>query len=420
VAFVEDASRSGGADVTIVLVGTLDTKGTEIAFARDVVADAGAETYVVDVGVLGDPEFPPDTPAERVAEAADTSLEALRRAGDRNEAMAAMGRGAARIVTRLHAEGRLDGVFGLGGSSNTSVAATAMRSLPIGVPKLIVSTMASGDVSPYVGVRDIALLHSVADIAGLNALSRTVVENGARAVVGMAEGDRTVETERSTVAITMFGVTTPCVRTARQYFEKRGYETVVFHATGTGGRAMEVLIREGLIDGVLDVTTTELTDELVGGVLSAGPDRLRAAGECGLPQVVVPGATDVINFGPAGSVPSAFDGRQRVAHNPQVTLVRTTTSEATAVGAEIATKLDDATGPTAVALPLEGTSELAVAGEPFHDPAADEALFEAVRDGLGDDVERLERPTHINDPAFARRIARKLDAYLRATGAAPT
>ncbi|GAB6861179.1 Tm-1-like ATP-binding domain-containing protein [Haloplanus litoreus] len=405
--------------MTIVVVGTLDTKGEEIAFARDVIEDAGAETHVVDVGVLGDPPFDPDTPATAVAEAAGTSLGALRQGGDRNGAMAAMGEGAARVVTRLHAAGRLDGVFGLGGSSNTSMAATAMRALPIGVPKLIVSTMASGDVNPYVGVSDIAMLHAVADVAGLNTVSRTVIANGARAVVGMVDGGRAVETDRPTVAITMFGVTTPCVRAAREVFETRGYETVVFHATGTGGRAMETLIREGLIDGVLDVTTTELTDELVGGVLSAGPDRLRAAGECGIPQVVVPGATDVINFGPEASVPAAFDGRRQVAHTPQVTLIRTTAKEAAAVGAEIATKLDGATGPTTVALPLDGTSKLAVAGEPFHDPTADTALFEAIRDGVGDDVDRLEVETHINDPAFARRIAETLDASLRATGAAP-
>jgi uncharacterized protein (UPF0261 family) len=280
--------------MSIVIVGTLDTKGEVIAFARDVVADAGAEPHVVDAGVLGEPAFDPDTSAATVASAADTSLDALRRAGDRSEAMAAMaamGRGAARIVSRLHAAGDLDGVFGLGGSGNTSVAARAMRGLPIGVPKLIVSTMASWDVSPYVGVRDIAMLHSVTDLAGLDSLSRTVVENGARAVVGMTGTETSVGSDRPTVAITMFGVTTPCVRTAREYLDERGYQTLVFHATGTGGRAMERLVADGIVDGVLDVTLAELADELVGGRLSAGPDRLCAAGARGIPQVVVPGAS---------------------------------------------------------------------------------------------------------------------------------
>ncbi|WP_251343036.1 Tm-1-like ATP-binding domain-containing protein [Haloplanus halophilus] len=405
--------------MSIVIVGTLDTKEEPLGFAREVMERAGAETHVVDAGVLGDPGVEPDTTAATVAAAGDASLDALRTARDRSDAMAAMGRGAARIVTRLHAEGRLDAVFGLGGSGNTSVASRAMRALPVGVPKLIVSTMASGNVAPYVGTRDVAMLHSVVDIEGLDPISRTVVENGARAVVGMTGTDASVETDRPTVAITMFGVTTPCVRTAREYLDDRGYETLVFHATGTGGRAMEELIADGVVDGVLDVTTTELTDELAGGVLSAGPDRLRAAGRRGIPQVVVPGATDVINFGPPESVPASLDDRRRVAHNPQVTLVRTAADEAAAVGADIAAKLGDATGPTALALPLGGTSELAVEGGPFHDPEADAALFDALRDGIDDDVERIEMATDVNDPAFARRIARRLDAYLRSSGAAP-
>jgi len=405
--------------MSVVIVGTLDTKGEEIDFARDVILAQGVDVHVVDVGVMGDPEFEPDTSASDVAEAAGTTLEALREAGDRGEAIEAMGEGAATIVTRLHEEGRLDGVLGLGGSGNTSVATTAMRALPVGVPKFMVSTMASGDTEPYVGSRDIAMLYSVADIEGLNQLSRQVIANAALAMVGMVENDPDVEVEeKPTIGITMFGVTTPCVQAAREYLEDRGYETIVFHATGTGGKAMESLVEEGIIDGVLDVTTTEWADELVGGVLSAGPERLDAAGERGIPQVVSTGALDMVNFGPRDSVPEEFEGRTFHVHNPQVTLMRTTPEETAELGRIIAEKLNAATGPTALALPLGGVSMLDVEGEDFHDPAADAALFDALRDHVDDDVDLIERETDINDEAFAHAIAARLDEYMQEAGLA--
>jgi uncharacterized protein (UPF0261 family) len=406
--------------MSVVIVGTLDTKGEEIGFARDVLQSQGVDTHVVDVGVMGDPEFEPDTGANEVAEAADSTLEQLREDADRGEAMEAMGEGAATVVTRMHDDGIVDGVLGLGGSGNTSIATTAMRALPVGVPKVMVSTMASGDTEPYVGAKDVMMLYSVADIEGLNQLSRKVIANAALAMVGMVTNDSGVEVEeKPTIGVTMFGVTTPCVQTAREYLEERGYETIVFHATGTGGRAMEDLIRQGVIDGVLDVTTTEWADELVGGVLAAGPERLDAAAETGTPQVVSTGALDMVNFGPRDSVPEEFEERQFHAHNPQVTLMRTTPEETAKLGEIIAEKLNTASGPTALFLPLEGVSMLDVEGEDFHDLEADSALFDALREYLDESVELVERETDINDDAFAEAMAAKLDEYMQAAGKGP-
>src|SRR6056297_1417355 len=403
--------------MAVVIIGTLDTKGEEIEFARSVVESQGLDTHVVDVGVMGDPEIEPDTGATEVAEAGGTTLEALREGGDRGKAMEAMGEGAAAVAQRLHDDGTLDGVLGLGGSSNTSIATTAMRALPVGVPKVMVSTMASGDTEPYVGARDIAMLYSVADIEGLNQLSRRVISNAALATVGMVANEPDVEVEdKPTVGITMFGVTTPCVQHAREVLEDRGYETIVFHATGTGGKAMESLVEEGVIDGVLDITTTEWADELVGGVLSAGPDRLDAAGERGIPQVVSTGALDMVNFGPRESVPDEFEGRTFHIHNPQVTLMRTTAEENAELGEIIGEKLSAATGPTALALPLGGVSMLDVEGEDFHHPEADAALFDALREHVDEDVDLIEMDTDVNDEAFANAIAAKLDEYMREAG----
>ena len=406
--------------MSVVIVGTLDTKGAEIGFARDVLQAQGVDVYVVDTGVVGEPGIDPDTPASDVAEAAGTTLEHLREEADRGEAMTAMGEGATAIAQRMYDEGDLDGIMGLGGSGNTSIATTAMRALPVGVPKLMVSTMASGDTEPYVGARDIMMLYSVADIEGLNQLSRQVIANAALAMVGMVTNEPDVEVEeKPTIGITMFGVTTPCAKTARAYLEDRGYETIVFHATGTGGRAMENLIQEGIIDGVLDLTTTEWADELVGGVLNAGPDRLDAAGERGIPQVVSTGALDMVNFGPRESVPEVFEGRQFHVHNPQVTLMRTTPKENAELGEIIGEKLAAATGPTALALPLGGVSMLDVEGEEFHDPEADAALFDALRESVDENVDLIELETDINDEAFAERLAETLDDSMRAAGTAP-
>lgn len=391
--------------VTVVLVGTLDTKGLELAFVRDLLRARGAETLVIDAGSLGEPAFAPEVDRERVFSAAGTTIEAVRSAGDRGEAVNAAARGVAAIARSLHNEGRVSAVLALGGSAGTTIGTSAMRALPFGVPKVMVSTLASGQTRPFVGGSDIFLLHSVADIAGLNGLTRTVLANAAHAVAGMIapRAESAPIAERPRIAATMFGVTTPCVDRARKSLEAAGYEVIVFHATGVGGQAMEGLIRDGKVAGVLDLTTTELADEHVGGVLSAGPDRLEAAGRAGIPQVVSVGALDMVNFGPRGTVLERFASRRFHVHNANVTLMRTTPEECAAIGRHMAEVLARSTGPTTVMLPLGGVSAIDVPGGPFHDPEADAALFAAIREGLHGHprVKVVERPEAINDPAFA-------------------
>jgi len=399
--------------MAIVIVGTLDTKGAEHDFACGIIEDQGVDTHLIDAGVRGEPAVEADTPREEVARRGGTELEELIDADDRSEAVDTMARGAAAVAADLHEEGVLEGILSLGGSAGTTIGTTAMRALPYGVPKVMVSTMASGDTRPYVESRDIAMLYSVADVAGLNQLTRTVISNAALAVVGMTTADPDFETpDKPTVGVTMFGVTTPCVTEARALLEERGYEVLTFHATGTGGKAMEELVEQGVIGGVLDVTTTELADELVGGVLSAGPDRLEAAGEAGVPQVVSVGALDMVNFGPRDSVPQEFEDRQFHLHNPTVTLMRTTSEENRELGRTLAEKVNRATGPTTVVLPTGGVSMIDVEGEDFYDPEADAALFDAIRETLNDDVELIEAETDVNDPEFARTLVDALTESL--------
>ena len=399
--------------MAIVIVGTLDTKGAEHDFARGIIEDQGVDTHLIDAGVRGEPAVEADTPREEVVRCGGTELEELIDADDRGEAVDTMARGAAAVAADLHEEGVLEGILSLGGSAGTTIGTTAMRALPYGVPKVMVSTMASGDTRPYVESRDIAMLYSVADVAGLNQLTRTVISNAALAVVGMTTADPDFETpDKPTVGVTMFGVTTPCVTEARALLEERGYEVLTFHATGTGGKAMEELVEQGVIEGVLNVTTTELADELVGGVLSAGPDRLEAAGEAGVPQVVSAGALDMVNFGPRDSVPQEFEDRQFHLHNPTVTLMRTTSEENRELGRTLAEKVNRATGPTTVVLPTGGVSMIDVEGEDFYDPEADAALFDAIRETLNDDVELIEAETDVNDPEFARTLVDALTESL--------
>ena len=399
--------------MAIVIVGTLDTKGAEHDFARGIIEDQGVDTHLIDAGVRGEPAVEADTPREEVVRRGGTELEELIDANDRGEAVDTMARGAAAVAADLHEEGVLEGILSLGGSAGTTIGTTAMRALPYGVPKVMVSTMASGDTRPYVESRDIAMLYSVADVAGLNQLTRTVISNAALAVVGMTTADPDFETpDKPTVGVTMFGVTTPCVTEARALLEERGYEVLTFHATGTGGKAMEELVEQDVIGGVLDVTTTELADELIGGVLSAGPDRLEAAGEAGVPQVVSVGALDMVNFGPRDSVPQEFEDRQFHLHNPTVTLMRTTSEENRELGRTLAEKVNRATGPTTVVLPTGGVSMIDVEGEDFYDPEADAALFDAIRETLNDDVELIEAETDVNDPEFARTLVDALTESL--------
>jgi uncharacterized protein (UPF0261 family) len=400
---------------TVVLVGTLDTKGVEYGFLRERLRAAGVDTVLVDAGIVGPPLAEPDIAREQVAAAAGHDVEALRTAGDRGAAVIAMAEGATEVVRRLHEEGRCDGVLALGGSGGTSIAAQAMRALPVGVPKLIVSTIAASDTRPIIGESDMMLAASVVDIAGVNALSARIMANAAAAMAGMVNAPAVeLGEERPLVAASQFGVTTPCITTAREELEARGYEVLTFHMTGTGGRSMESLMDAGYVRGVLDVTTTELCDELVGGVFSAGPQRLEAAGRLGIPQVVSLGALDMVNFGPRETVPHAFDDRNLYVHNAQVTLMRTTPEECAQLGRQIGEKLSRATGPTALFIPLRGVSMIAVEGGPFYDPAADEALFTAVREASGPNVELVELDLDVNDPAFATAMVDKLDGYLAA------
>jgi uncharacterized protein (UPF0261 family) len=396
---------------TVVLVGTLDTKGHEYAFLRDRVREHGVDVLLVDVGIF-EPQVDPDVSRDAVARAAGADVEELAAAGDRGAAVAAMARGAASLVPQLHAEGRLDAIAALGGSGGSSIATAAMRALPVGVPKLMVSTLASGDTRPYVGAVDVTMMYSVVDISGVNSISARIIANAAGAIAGMAKATVPPLEQKPLVAATMFGVTTPCVTRARERLEELGYEALVFHATGTGGQSMEALVRGGYLAGVLDVTTTELADELVGGVLSAGPERLEAAGEAGVPQVVSLGALDMVNFGPRETVPERFAGRNLYVHNPTVTLMRTTPEECAELGRRIGRKLSAATGPTSLFVPLKGVSMIAVEGQPFHDAAADEALLGGLHETL-DGVEVHELETDINDPAFAVAMADRLHELIR-------
>ncbi len=405
---------------TILLIGTLDTKGREYAYVRDLIAARGHRAFVLDAGVLGEPPFTPDIPAVRTAEAAGGSLAELREKRDRGYALEVMGRGARALAQELVAAGTVDAVMTMGGSGGTSIGSTAMKAVPVGLPKLIVSTMASGNVAPYVDVKDITLMYSVVDVAGLNRVSRRVFANAAGAICGMAEQELPAVEQKPLVAATMFGVTTPCLDRVRARMEEAGYEMLVFHAVGSGGRSMESLVADGFVSGVADVTTTEWCDELVGGVLSAGPDRLDAAAAAGVPQVVSVGALDMVNFGPQDTVPARFAGRNFYVHNPSVTLMRTTPEECRKLGEIIAGKLNRTTGPTALYLPLKGVSMIDAEGMPFHDPVADAELFDAIRTTLDRSrVELVELDLHINDPAFADAMADRLLAMLREAGTAP-
>ncbi len=403
---------------TVVLLGTLDTKGHEYAYLRDRVREQGVDCLLVDAGVfepqIGPEGLEPDVSRQEVAAAAGADADALAAAGDRGVAVSAMAEGAAAVVKRLHDEGRLDGIVSVGGSGNSSIAGIAMRGLPVGVPKLIVSTVASGDTRPYMGASDVTMTYSVVDIAGINQISARILTNAAGAIVGMVKAQMPPLAEaKPLITASMFGVTTPCVTRARGRLEELGYEVLVFHQTGTGGESMEELMRAGFITGSLDATTTELADELVGGVLAAYPGRLQAAGTLGLPQVVSLGALDMVNFGPKESVPERFHDRNLYVHNPTITLMRTTPDECRELGRRVGRKLSGATGPTALYIPLRGVSMIAVEGQPFHDADADAALLEGLHETLGPNVEVHELDMDVNDERFALAMADRLDEMIR-------
>jgi uncharacterized protein (UPF0261 family) len=398
---------------TIAVLGTLDTKGREHAFVAERIRGRGHRALLIDVGTGAEPAVKPDVSRTEVAVAGGIDLAALVARGDRGECVVAMAEAAPRLLERLVADGTIQGVISLGGGGGTAIASAAMRPLPIGFPKLIVSTLASGNTAHYVGTSDIAMMPAVVDVQGLNRISRTILSRAAGAICGMVEADVATGEGKPLVVASMFGNTTRCIEAAIPLLEQAGYEVLVFHATGTGGRAMEALIASGLVAGVLDVTTTELADELVGGVLSAGPERLDAAAKHGVPAIVAPGCLDMVNFGEQASLPKQFADRRLYVHNPQVTLMRTTPAECAELGRLVATKLNASRAPVTVLIPRRGISVISAAGGPFHDAAADAALFSAIETSLRPDIPRRYLDCDINDPAFARACVEALLENIR-------
>jgi len=406
---------------TIAILGTMDTKGEEHAFVADQVKQRGHNVLVIDVGALEGPKLKPDITRREVADAAGVDLDALIARRDRGETVAAMSKGAPVVLSRLVAEKTIDGVISLGGGGGTAIGTAAMRALPIGFPKVMVSTLASGNTAQYVGVKDIVMFPSIVDVAGLNRISRQILTRAAGAICGMVEvgvqasaglGENTpkreLQQDKPIIVASMFGNTTDCVQAARKILEQAGYEVLVFHATGTGGRTMESITESGMVAGVLDVTTTEWADELVGGFLTAGPTRLEAAARHGVPAIVVPGCLDMVNFYGPETVPAKFKGRTFYQHNPQVTLMRTTSEECAQLGEIIAGKLNLSKGPVTVLIPRKAISVISAPGKPFHDPAADRALFDNLRSHLRREIEVIEMDCEINDPRFAEACAKAL------------
>ncbi len=393
---------------TIALLGTMDTKGHEHAFVAAQIRERGHRTLIVDLGTDGPPQIAPDVSREEVAALAGIDLTAIRARHDRGEAVAAMSRAAPLILEKLRSEGKIDGVISLGGGGGTAIATAGMRALPLGFPKLMVSTLASGNTAQYVGVKDIVMMPSIVDVAGLNRISRQILTRAAGAICGMVESRPPAAGDKPIIVASMFGNTTDCVQHAKAILENAGYEVLVFHATGTGGKTMESLIESGLVSGVLDITTTEWADELCGGFLGAGPTRLEAAARHGIPAIVAPGCLDMVNFHAPESVPAKFVGRTFYNHNPQVTLMRTNAEECAQLGKILAEKVNLSTGPVTVLLPKKAISAISAPGQPFYDGEADEALFDTLKSHLRKDIPIIEMDAAINDPAFAEACARTL------------
>ena len=393
---------------TIAVLGTMDTKGEEHAFVADQIRQRGHKVLVIDTGTLEPPKLKPDITREQVAAAASVDLAKVVAKRDRGEAVDAMSRGAPALLLKLAQENKIDGVISLGGGGGTAIGTAAMRALPIGFPKVMVTTLASGNTSQYVGVKDVVLFPSIVDVAGINRISRQILTRAAGAICGMVEAKPPSGEDKPIIVASQFGNTTECVTHARRLLEKQGYEVLVFHATGVGGQTMESLVESGMVAGVLDITTTEWADELVGGVLSAGPTRLEAAAKAGVPAIVTPGCLDMVNFHGPGTVPEKFKGRTFYQHNPQVTLMRTTPAECAELGKIVAQKVNGSRGPVTVLIPKKAISVISAPGQKFHDPAADKALFDAIKSNLRKDIEVIEMDCAINDAAFAEACANAL------------
>lgn len=405
---------------TVLVMATLDTKGHEAAFVRDRIIELGHQALIVDTGLADPVEVTPEVSADEVAAAGGADRRALWEAHDRGAAVTAMGRGAEAVTRRLHQEGRIDGAIALGGTGGTSIAARAFQALPIGFPKLLVSTAVAGDTTAIVGASDLLMAPSVVDIAGVNRVSGPILANAAAAIAGMAGRPPLAQSDsRPLVGLSMFGVTTQGVTRLRTALEDEAFDTLTFHMTGAGGRSLEALIASGAFRGVLDITTTELCDELVGGVFSAGSSRLTGAAAAGVPQVVSVGALDMVNFGPMDTVPEKFRGRNLYVHNPNVTLMRTTPDECRELGSRLAQRVRPAGERAVVVLPLGGVSAIATPGGPFHDPQADDALFGAIRDGLaGSAVDVVEVSDDVNGAAFCQAVLDRFHALLARVPAA--
>lgn len=399
---------------TVVIVGALDTKGQEFAFVKELIKKQGLKTIVVDFGVLGHPFFQPDIPRQQVAEAGGGDIAMFYSGEHKDKAMQVMADGLASIVRKLYEDGKLDGIIGMGGSGGTSIATSAMRTLPVGLPKVMVSTVGGGDVSAYAGTKDITFMPSIVDVAGFNRISRQIYANAAGAIAGMVltEGSEASGDNVPLIAASMFGNTTRCVDMARGKLEQNGYEVLVFHATGSGGKTMEGLIADGFITGSMDITTTELADEVCGGVFSAGPERCMAASRAGIPAVLVPGCVDMANFWGIDTVPEKYKGRNLYQWNPNVTLLRTDVEENARMGQMLAAAANAATAPVAILLPLKGVSMLDSPGGDFWDPEADMACFEAIKKNLKPGIPVIELDNNINDPEFADKVAETLLAML--------
>lgn len=386
-------------DPAVYAIATLDTKSDELAFVAECLRNCGVPVRTVDVGTHSPPGFVPDIARENV-----WGERPLHHTVDRGQAVTQMGDALAEYLVNEERAERVAGVIGIGGSGGTALITTAMRRLPIGLPKLMVSTMASGDTSHYVDGSDITMMYSVVDIAGLNVVSEKVLSNAAHAMAGMVRHQLPERDVRPCLGMTMFGVTTPCVTAARQLLEEEGFDCLVFHATGTGGRAMEKLVDSGLIGGVLDLTTTEVADEIAGGIFPAGESRFDVLVERQIPLVFSLGAVDMVNFGPLESVPERYRERTLHSHNSQITLMRTTLEENRQIARWIAEKLNRSTSPFTILIPEKGVSMLDAPGQPFYDPAADAALFEELEAAIDQTAERriVRLPHHINDPEFSQ------------------
>jgi uncharacterized protein (UPF0261 family) len=399
---------------TVALLATLDTKGVEIAYMRDCVIARGHRALVIDSGLMGEAVTTADIPNTRVAQAGGSSLQTLRRNADREESAPIMAAGATRLVRELVARGEIHALVALGGTQGTTLSTAVMRALPYGFPKIMVSTMASGNVARWVGTRDITMMYSVTDIMGLNPFMRRVLANAVGAACGMAEVELPDSAAKPLVAVTTVGITTQGAMKAAEVLQAGGYETIVFHAVGTGGRAMEEMMREGVIGAVLDYSTIEVSNEMFHALLAGGPDRLTTAGALRLPQVLCPGAIEVLVFNEPETVPAQYRDRRLVRHSPQITDLRLNRKEMADVGREVGRRLGSTKDDAVFLVPKAGYDSYATEGEAFFDPDADAAFVEALRASVPDRVAVVERDLDINDPAFATEAAKTLIGLMQA------